>query len=442
MKKKIFVFIAIAVIFVPFVSTGSLYAAGNIKTAKIGWVVDVTGPISMYGQPITHAAQYAIEYINKVLYPDGMPIGNDRYHFELIVEDYGGKIEEAPVAGQRALDQGLFAICMDLGVFIEPLYGKLAEMKVPMMITHSPFMTEKLEDPWIYRYRNTPTQVMPATAWYIVKKFNLKKPSVYSDSGALGAAGGQIWVDALIKAGIPRDKIDWQRFIYPLPESKFLSYVTKSVNWGADVIVHGATGQGAGTPEACDIYLRSKELGYKGYFCSYTGLTDVEARKILGPKYASYLTKVYQGEGVDAYTNPDPKIRQWGKDYFTKYKEYPIDLVPWGWDEIMVLVSAAYHAGTVTDGLKYNKALTELPYDFLLKPHLKTPMSPQRDKKFFDAKGQALMEVQVCGWTEEGIKIPKAFMYVDEKTMKITSVNYPKQDLIDSLLKEWRDRNK
>jgi hypothetical protein len=108
----------------------------------------------------------------------------------------------------------------------------------------------------------------------------------------------------------------------------------------------------------------------------------------------------------------------------------------------MVLVSAAYHAGTVTDGLKYNKALTELPYDFLLKPHLKTPMSPQRDKKFFDAKGQALMEVQVCGWTEEGIKIPKAFMYVDEKTMKITSVNYPKQDLIDSLLKEWRDRNK
>jgi hypothetical protein len=171
-------------------------------------------------------------------------------------------------------------------------------------------------------------------------------------------------------------------------------------------------------------------------------MTDVEARKHLGPKYASYITNVYQGEGVDAFTNPDPKIRQWGKDYFVKYNEYPIDLVPWGWDEIMVLVSAAYHAGTVTDGFKYNQALAELPFDFLLKPHLKTPMSPQRDKKLFDAKGQALMEVMVCGWTKEGIKIPKAFMFVDEKTMKITSETYPKQDLIDSLLKEWHDRNR
>jgi len=443
MKKKCFPLIVIAIIFIAAItSVGFSHAAGNIKTAKIGWVVDVSGPISMYGQPITHAAQYAIEYINKVLYPDGIPIGNDRYHFELVVEDYGGKIEEAPTAGQAALDQGVFALCMDLGVFLEPLYGKLAEMKVPMMITHSPFMTEKLQDPWIYRYRNTPTQVMPATAWYVTKKFNLKRPSVYSETGALGTPGGQQWVDALVKAGIPREKIDWQQYKYPLSESQFLTYLTKSMKWGADVIVQGATGEGSGTPQACATYLQAKELGYKGYFCSYTGLTDVEARKILGPNYASYLTKVYQGEGVDAYTNPDPKIRQWGKDYFAKYNEYPIDLVPWGWDEIMVLVSAAYHAGTVTDGAKYNQALAELPFHFLLKPHLKTPMSPQRDKKLFDAKGQALMEVMVCGWTEEGIKIPKAFMFVDEKTMKITSETYPKQDLINSLLKEWRDRNK
>jgi len=432
----------IAVIVIAGVSATPLRAASSIKTAKIGWVVDVSGPISMYGQPITHAAQYAIEYINKVLYPNGLEIGGERYHFELVIEDYRGNIEEAPTAGQLALDQNIFALCMDLGVFLEPLYGKLSEMKIPMMITHSPFMTEKLEDPWIFRYRNTPTQVMPATASYIVKKFNLKRPSVYSETGAMGTPGGQQWVDSLVKAEIPRQSIDWQQYKYPLSESQFLPYLTKSMKWGADVIVQGATGEGSGTPQACTTYLQAKELGYKGYFCSYTGLTDVEARKILGPKYASYLTKVYQGEGVDAYTNPDPKIRQWGRDYFAKYGEYPIDLVPWGWDEILVLVSAAYHAGTVTDGDKYRQALAELPFDFLLKAHMKTPMSPQRNKKLFDAKGQALMEVMVCGWTEEGIKIPKAFMFVDENTMKITSVTYPKQDLIDSLIREWRDRNK
>jgi ABC-type branched-subunit amino acid transport system substrate-binding protein len=442
MKRRYFTLTIIAVAVIFFVSAGSLHAADKIKTANIGWVVDVTGPISMYGQPITHAAEYAIEYINKVLYPDGVPIGKDRYRFKLVVMDYGGKIEEAPIAGQRALDKDLFALCMDLGIFLEPLYGKLAEMKVPMMITHSPFMIEKLQDPWIFRYRNTPTQVMPATAWYVTKTFNLKRPSVYSETGAMGTPGGQQWVDSLVKAGIPRENIDWQQYKYPLSESQFLPYLTKSMQWGADAIVQGATGEGSGTPQACATYLQAKELGYTGYFCSYTGMTDVEARKILGPNYAEYIPKVYQGEGVDAYTNPDPAIRKWGMDYFAKYGEYPIDLVPWGWDEIMVLVSAAYYAGTVTDGDKYREALAELPFDFLLKPYLKTPMSPQRKDKLFDAKGQALMEVMVCGWTKEGIKIPKAFMFVDENTMEISSVAYPKQDLIDSLIKEWRDRQK
>jgi hypothetical protein len=205
--------------------------------------------------------------------------------------------------------------------------------------------------------------------------------------------------------------------------------------------VHGATGNGGGTPDACDIFLRAKELGFKGYFCEYTGMTDVQARTILGPKYASYITNVYQGEGVDAYTNPDPKIRQWGRDYFAKYNEYPIDLVPWGWDEIMVLVSAAYAAGTVTDGAKFNQTLAELPFDFLLKSQLKTPMSPQRGNKLWD-NNQALMEVMVAGWTEEGIKVPAAFMVVDEKTMDIKKTTYPTKELINYIIQEYHERKK
>ena len=50
------------------------------------------------------------------------------------------------------------------------------------------------------------------------------------------------------------------------------------------------------------------------------------------------------------------------------------------------------------------------------------------------------MEVMVCGWTDEGIKVPKAFMFVDENTMEIKSVTYPEQALLDSLIQEWRDR--
>jgi hypothetical protein len=96
----------------------------------------------------------------------------------------------------------------------------------------------------------------------------------------------------------------------------------------------------------------------------------------------------------------------------------------------------------LTDGAKFNQALAELPFNFLLKSQLKTPMSPQRGNKLWDERGQALMEVMVCGWTAEGIKVPAAFMLVDEKTMNIKSVTYPKKELIDYIVKERHDRKK
>lgn len=441
MKRRCFTWALVALFFVAVFGAPPCFAADKIKIARIGFVGDMTGPSGVYGMPLVHAHQYAIDYLNKVLYPNGMPIGKDLYHFELVIEDDRGKIGEAPAAGQRALDAGIFVLSTDLGAFLEPIYGKLAEMKVPL-VTHSPFMTEKLDDPWIFRYRNTPAQVMPAVAAYLRNKFGVKRAEVLSEAGPLGTRGGQQWVDSLVRAGIPKGEIEWQQYNYPVSESQFLPYLTKVMVRKADLIVQGTTGEGSGTAQGCAMYLQSKGLGYKGYFGSYTGMTDVQARKILGADYASYLGRVYQGEGVDAFTNPDPKIRQWGREFFEKYGDYPIDLVPWAWDEIMILAQAAQMAGTVTDGEKVRQALAEMPFKFPLSSQLKTPVYPQRTNKLWDAKGQARMEVIVCGWTKEGIKMPVAFMVVDETTMKILKTTYPKSDLIKYLTQEWQDRNK
>ena len=441
MKRNYFALVVIAIIVIAVVSAGSLHAADNIKIAKIGFEGEMTGPLSMYGQPLAHGHQFAIDYLNKVLFPKGMPIGKDLYHFELVVEDDGSNPSEAPLAAQRLLDKGIFAMITVLGSWIEPVYPKLAEMKVPM-ITNSPFMTEKLEDPWIYRYRNTPTQVMPAVAAYIKTKFAPKRATVLSETGSMGTPGGQQWVDSAVKAaGIPRDQIEWQQYKAGIQGNEWLPYLTKATAWKSDVIFHGATGEWSGTPQACDIYMQAKELGYKGYFGSYTGMTDVQSRTILGPNYASYLGNVYQGEGVDAFTTPDPNVRKWGREYFDKYKEYPIDMIPWAWDEVMLFVSAAQMAGTVTDGDKINKALAEMPFKFPLSKELKTPMSPLRGDKMWDEKGQALMEVMVAGWTKDGVKVPAAIMLVDESG-KILRTNYPKPEVIKELTQEWKERSK
>jgi branched-chain amino acid transport system substrate-binding protein len=441
MKRNYFALVIIAIIVIAVVSAGSLHAADNIKIAKIGYVGLLTGGLSMYGLPLQHGMQFAIDYLNKVLYPKGMPIGKDKYHFELVAEDDGSNPSESPIAAQRALDQGIFAMSTCLGAWIAPVYGKLAEKKVPM-ITNSPFTNENLEDPWIYRYRNTPSQVMPGVAAYIKSKFAPKRATVLSEMGALGTPGGQMWIDSAVKAGgIPRDQIEWQQYKVPIEANEFLPYITKAIAWKSDVIFSGATGEMSGTPQACAQYMAGKQLGYKGYFGSYTGMTDVQARTILGPDYGSYLGNVYQGEGVDAFTSLDPKVRKWGRDYFEKYKEYPIDLTTWAWDEVMVFVSAAQMAGTVTDGDKINKALAEMPFKFPLSKELKTPMSPLRGNKLWDEKGQALMEVMVAGWTKDGVKVPAAIMLVDESG-KILRATYPKPEVIKDLTQEWRERNK
>jgi branched-chain amino acid transport system substrate-binding protein len=440
MKKRYLPFIVIVVMVITMLSLGAVSAADKIKIAKIGFVGQMTGPLSMYGVPLAHGHQFAIDYLNNVLFPDGMPIGKDRYHFELVVEDDGSNPSESPIAAQRALDQGIFAMITVIGSFIEPVYPKLAELKVPM-ITNSPFTTEKLEDPWIYRYRNTPSQVMPAVAEYVEKTFGVKRATVLSETGAWGTPGGQMWVDAVAGAGMPRDQIQWLQYKVPIQGNEFQPYLTKAMAWKSDAIVNGATGEASGTPQACDIYLQAKELGFNGYFASYTGMTDIQARTILGPNYASYLGNVYQGEGVDAFTSPDAEMRKWGREYYDRYKEYPIDMIPWAWDEIMIFVSAAQMAGTVTDGDKINKALADMPFDFPLSKELKTPMSPLRGDKLWDAKGQALMEVMVAGWTKEGVKVPAAIMLVDESG-KILRATYPEPGLAEDLIQESMDRKK
>ena len=207
------------------------------------------------------------------------------------------------------------------------------------------------------------------------------------------------------------------------------------MNADADLIVSG------GTSTSCLLYMQGYETGYTGNFQSYTGMTDVQAREIMGPDYAKYIQNVYQMEGVDAFTHPDPAIRQWGVEFLAKYGDYPIDLVPWCWDQIMVVISAAYNAGTVEPSDAFINALRELPFDFLLADHLKTPMAAQRGNKFFDVRGQALMEVMICGWTEEGIKIPKVFMTVTTDTGEILGVTYPTSQLIDDIIEEYNLRN-
>jgi hypothetical protein len=309
------------------------------------------------------------------------------------------------------------------------------EAKVPIFVWLYPdpyygWMME--ESDWLYRYRNTSNQTCSYLMHYMATEVGIEKPAITYSLDPGGEAQRLVYYNALVKAGVPEENI--VNIGLPLGEQLFYTYITEAMSQDVDCWISGATQQ------TCLMYLQADELGYEGVFASYTGMTDVQAIEIMGPNYADFIAgKVWQTEGVDAFTHPDQAVREWGLEFFDRYGEYPIDLVPWCWDQIMVAVSAAYHAGTVEASDAYKNTFKELPFDFLLADELKTPMSPQRDNKFFDEDGQALMEVMVCTWTEEGIKIPAVFAVVQQDST-IVSEYFPTQDLIDSIIQEYKDR--
>ena len=99
MRRKCLSLVLAAVVVLAVFGATAAFAAEKIKIAKIGFEGEMTGPLSMYGQPLAHGHQFAIDYINKVLYPKGMPIGKDLYHFELVIEDDGSNPSESSPRG-------------------------------------------------------------------------------------------------------------------------------------------------------------------------------------------------------------------------------------------------------------------------------------------------------------------------------------------------------
>lgn len=405
----------------------------EIITLKIGWLADFTGGLSCYGLPGKYAAEWAVEKINDELYPDGIEIGGKRYNFELAFEDYAYKFEEVPLAIKRLLDQGVFVIMTDLAFAAEPVLPDLESAEVPLFIWLAPGVSD---DPsmssYTFRYRNTAGQTVPAIAYYMVEEFGVEKVAVLNSTDPSGVSIGDDYVTQFEKYGaevVCREEFD-------RGTKEFYSYIASVMANDADCIAN------LSTADALLQYVQARESGFEGYFASYTGLTEVQAEKTLGADYAGYLADtVYQTEGVGAFTHRDAEIREWGFEYFERYGEYPIDLVPWCWDQIMVVVSALEMADNVTDGAEFRSAMAELPYDFLLSDYLKTPMYPQRVNKFFDEDGQALMTVQICGWTEEGCKIPILWAEVDVETLEILSVETPPEELRDVLIEEFYERH-
>lgn len=406
-----------------------------ITTIKIGWVGDFTGFASTYGIPGRYGAEWALEKLDEI-YPDGfeIPGQENRYKIEYVYADWGGVLDEWAMCVKRLLDQGVVAIISDLASFVDPVLPDLREEEVVLFswLDPSPGFLSIDKDPLIFRYRNEQDQTILGMAEFFVEELGLKN-FVFLNNTDPGSdyfsvpflsivepAGGNLLKTEFYSVGDMDFSIQLSNL--KIPEAEFLL-------------------ANAATTMASMAIKQAIDMGYTMPFATYTGMTEVQAEALIGSNYAQYVEGVYQTEGVDAFTHPDPAIRQWGMDYLERFGEYPIDLVMWTWDITFVMVEAIQNAGTDTDSGAIADALLNVPHPFNnteLWQYVYTPSSPI-DGKLFDEQGGTRIDVQICGW-ENGCKLPLKYYTVDGSTRTIISEEYPPSELWDQLIEEFNER--
>jgi branched-chain amino acid transport system substrate-binding protein len=95
MKKKALLSLAVAVLLLP-----GCGKKGDLPEIKIGLVAELTGDIAAIGASCKNAAEMKVAEISD---KGGIDVGGQKYNLKLIIEDSGGKADQAVAAAQRLI---------------------------------------------------------------------------------------------------------------------------------------------------------------------------------------------------------------------------------------------------------------------------------------------------------------------------------------------------
>ncbi|MCX5905907.1 MAG: ABC transporter substrate-binding protein [Deltaproteobacteria bacterium] len=183
---SVFLFCAIFLL-----ATGMGLAAAAEKTAKVGFLHDVTGPYATYGVPMRDAMNWAVEEINK----KGFEVGGQKYKLEVIVYDSASKPE---VEGPGLLKKALYSDKVSLLFLGGSPITRVAmtpvdQAKTPAIIILAGMLDATAKSQYLFRIRPDAAQCAPPLASFFTKNLGLKKLALIGADTDFGRDSFKMW---------------------------------------------------------------------------------------------------------------------------------------------------------------------------------------------------------------------------------------------------------
>lgn len=357
------------------------------KTAKVGFVHDLTGPYATYGVPMRDAMTWALEELNK----KGFTVGGQKYKLEVIHYDGASKPE---VEGPGLLKKALYSDKVPLLFLGGSPITRVAmtpvdQAKTPAIIILAGMLGATEKSQYLFRIRPDAAQCAPPLGYYFTKNLGLKKLALIGADTDFARDSFKMWKQITEAEG---GKIVTENWYMPGQVQDFYPILSKVKDSGAEALyVAGATQQNA------LVFKQAFEVGLRIPMGGYSGITPEQARDLIGDKYDQVMTYVYDSRGVDPGLMPTPAAQEWTQGFKKRYGYYPADLTMWSWDAPFMAAHVFQTAGSITDKEKIRSALEK---QTLLKPFI-TPYVDLGQGRIFDKNRQAFSLAVVTKWKDK-----------------------------------------
>jgi branched-chain amino acid transport system substrate-binding protein len=380
--------------------------ASSIKTAKVGFLHDLTGPYATYGVPMRDAMSWALEEINK----KGFEVAGQKYNLEVITYDSASKPEvEGPGLAKKALYSDKVPLLFLGGSPITRVAsGPIDSSKTPTIIILAGMLDATQKSPYLFRIRPDAAQCAPPLADFFTSGLKTKKLAAIGADTDFGRDSFKVWKRITEKAG---GTIVQENWYMPGQVQDFYPILSKVKDSGAEAVyVAGTTQQNA------LVYKQAFEVGLKIPLGGYTGMTPEQARDLIGEKHDQVMANVFESRGVDPSVLPSKAAQEWNEGFKKRYGYYPADLTMWAWDAPFIVVKAFQTAGSITDREKIRDALEKT----VIMDSFVTPYVDLGQGRIFDKVRQAYSMAVVLKWKNKGWVAERYYSVIgdDIKEMK------------------------
>lgn len=323
-------------------------AAGAEERIQIpvGVAHALSGPIAIYGEPISQGIELAVKQINE----QGM-LGDGR-EIKIYQEDTAGTKDQAIAAFEKLINQdevvAILGPTLSNSAFAADPVAQEADVPVPVIGSSNTATGITDMGDYIFRTSLPESDVIPNTIEVVKEARGIEKVAVmYGNDDQFTQSGYEVFVDALQANDI--EILTSEPFAKG--DTDFSAQLTKIKNLEPDAIVASALAE-----EAANIMVQARQLGIpqEVFFIGGNGFNSPKLAEIAGDAAEGAISGA--AWFID---NPSPENQAFVEAYRAEYDADPDQFAAQAYTAAMVLAEAIKNAGSA-DPADIRAALTEI----------------------------------------------------------------------------------